>query len=330
MVDRRTFLKASAAASLVPLLSRCGSEPAPWDPAMFSRASSSRSAVLSVGGYDAGLTDAVLGGLKLFPLEIRGKRVLLKPNLVEFDPKGVINTHPALIAATIEAFRTLGAREVVVGEGPGHRRDNEYLLDASDLRTALRHTGARYVDLNNDSLRQVPLRSRFTELGSLYLPETVLDADLLVSMPKLKTHKWAGVTLSMKNMFGIVPGAVYGWPKNVLHWAGVDQSIVDINATLTMPRFNIVDGVIGMEGYGPIQGEARHSGVVVMGADPVAVDATCARLMGLDPEKIVHLRETGEFLGHVHGERIEQVGEDVSRFAQDYRVLEKFEHLRAS
>jgi uncharacterized protein (DUF362 family) len=328
MLDRRTFLKASAAASLIPLLSRCTPEPPKWDPGTFSKPASSRTAVLSVADYDSSLTDAVLRGLKLFPLEVRDRRVLLKPNLVEFDPNGVINTHPALIAATVEAFRLLGAREVVVGEGPGHRRDNEYLLDASDLRHALKQAGARYVDLNNDSLRRVALRSRFTELGSLYLPETVLDADLLVSMPKMKTHKWAGATLSMKNMFGIVPGAVYGWPKNVLHWAGIDGSIIDINAALSVPRFNIVDGIIGMEGNGPIQGDAKHSGVVVFGPDPVAVDATCARLMGLDPEKIAHLSLPGEFLGNVHGERIEQVGEDVGRLSQSYRVLEQFQHLK--
>jgi uncharacterized protein (DUF362 family) len=95
-----------------------------------------------------------------------------------------------------------------------------------------------------------------------------------------------------------------------------------------MPRFNIVDGIVGMEGYGPIQGEAKHSGVVVLGSDPVAVDATCARLMGLDPEKITHLSRSGEFLGNVHGERIEQVGEEISRFRQSYRVLENFQHLK--
>ena len=120
------------------------------------------------------------------------------------------------------------------------------------------------------------LISRYTGFGELYLPETVLDADLIVSMPKLKTHHWAGVTLSLKNMFGVVPGCVYGWPKNPLHWAGIENSILDINAVLRIPRFNIVDGIVGMEGNGPIQGEAVHSGVILLGSDPVAVDATGA------------------------------------------------------
>ena len=115
--------------------------------------------------------------------------------------------------------------------------------------------------------RPVGLRRRYTKVGKLYLPATVLGADLLVSMPKLKSHHWAGVTLSLKNMFGIVPGLIYGWPKNVLHWEGIESSILDINAALTVPRFNIVDGIIGMEGNGPIQGDAKHVGALVFGAD---------------------------------------------------------------
>ena len=69
-----------------------------------------------------------------------------------------------------------------------------------------------------------------SRLRSLYLPHTVLGSDLLVSMPKMKTHHWAGATLSMKNLFGIVPGGVYGWPKNVLHWASIHQSIADLHS----------------------------------------------------------------------------------------------------
>jgi uncharacterized protein (DUF362 family) len=329
MLDRRGFIRLSAAASAGALAAGCRRpEPPRWDAALFDRPARSRTAILAHARYDAALRDTIRRGLELCALDVRGRRVLLKPNLVEYDPAGVINTHPALIAATIEAFRAAGAREVVVGEGPGHRRDNEYLLDASGLGYALHDAGARYVDLNTDRVRAVPLRTRFTELGSLYLPAALLDADLLVSMPKLKTHKWVGATLSLKNMFGIVPGAVYGWPKNVLHWHGVGESILDINAALTVPRFNIVDGIVGMEGNGPIQGQARQSGVLVFGADPVAVDATCARLMGLEPTRLAYLQQAGEFLGNADEQRIEQLGERIASHQQAYRVLERFESLQ--
>lgn len=331
MHDRREFLKVAAGATAGAALACRGEGRERWTAAAVRKPAISPVAVVPAPSYDeASLLDAVRHGLALFDLEVRSKRVVLKPNLVEFDPAGVINTHPSLIAATVEAFRLAGAAEVVVAEGPGHRRDNEYLLTASGLGAQLRDTGARYVDLNQDAVRRVELSSRFTDLGSLYLPETVLDADLLVSLPKLKTHHWAGVTLSMKNMFGIVPGAVYGWPKNALHWAGIEGSIIDINAALDVPRFNIVDGVLGMEGNGPIQGDAKEVGVLLLGADPVAVDATGARLMSIDPWRVEYLAAGDPFLGNVGDDRIEQRGEPISAFRADFAVIDSFAGIKVA
>jgi uncharacterized protein (DUF362 family) len=147
-------------------------------------------------------------------------------------------------------------------------------------------------------------------------------------MPKLKTHHWAGVTLSLKNMFGVVPGSVYGWPKNALHWAGIDGSILDINSSLPIPQFAIVDGIVGMEGNGPLQGQAKQSGVLVLGDDLVAVDAISARLMMIEPRKIEYLEIAGGFLGNISHDRIELVGERLERFQQNYRVMENFQELK--
>jgi uncharacterized protein (DUF362 family) len=333
MLNRRQFVLGSFAASLTPLLKGCSkpaSEPQRWDAAAYRKPGHSQVAVLAAQSYDRALTDTITRGLKLFSLDIKGKTVVLKPNLVEYDPQGVINTHPAVIAAALEAFRTLGAREVIVAEGPGHRRDNEYLLTASGLYDVLKDYRARYVDLDTDNVSLVRTNSHFTEFAGLYLPETVVRADLLVSMPKLKTHHWAGATLAMKNLFGIMPSAIYGWPKNPLHWAGIHQSIVDINSTLPVPHFAIVDGIIGMEGNGPIQGQAKHCGVLIFGQDFVAVDATAARLMALEPTKIPYLTFAEQFLGNSARERIEQIGEQVETFKQDFRVIPSFAHLKTT
>ena len=234
MLSRREFLKGSAAAAVYPLLGSC-TEPPRWERDTYRRSANSRVAILEARSYEEPLKDTILRGIKLFQLNLKGKVIVLKPNLVEFDPNGVINTNPLVVEAAIDAFKSLGARDVIVAEGPGHRRDNEYLLQASGLYDVVREHRIRYVDLNSDDVRPTRLRSRFTNLQQLYLPETLYNADLLVSMPKLKTHHWAGVTLSLKNMFGVVPGAVYGWPKNVLHWAGIDNSILDINSSLPIP-----------------------------------------------------------------------------------------------
>ena len=331
MTDRREFLKRSAAAVAGAAFTGCRPErdrPL-WANAAFRRRSSSAVTVLPADRYDRPLADVVRRGIEACGLSVGGRRIVLKPNFVEFDPEGVINTHPSVVAGTVEAFRSLGAAEVVVAEGPGHRRDNQYLLEASGLDLALRDTRTRYVDLNTDAVAPVPLRSRYTSLDRLYLPRTVLRADLLVSMPKLKTHHWAGVTLSLKNLFGIVPGSIYGWPKNLLHYQGIEASILDINAALSIPRFNIVDGIVGMEGNGPIQGDARRSGVLIFGEDPVAVDATGARLMAVEPERVLYLREAGRFLGNLDIDRIEQRGESLARFRKEYRLLEQFEDLRS-
>lgn len=323
-VGRRALLGGALAATATAACSRTPR----WDGAAVRRAARSRVAIIPAAEYDGGLVEVVQRGLRLFALGVAGKTVVLKPNFVELDVTGVVNTHPALVAAAIEAFRREGARRVMVAEGPGHHRDTEHLLTASDLYSVLRETRTRYVDLNSDDARAVPVRSHYTGLAHLYFPETVLSADLLVSMPKLKTHHWAGVTLSMKNMFGCIPGAIYGFPKNVLHGAGIPQSILDINSTLPVRRFAIVDGIVGMEGNGPIQGEPRSCGAVIFGEDPVAVDATAARLMTIDPQQVTYLAEAGRFLGNAGEERIDQIGEPIEALRQDFRVLPSFARMK--
>ena len=323
---RRDFLKYTALGSLGTTIASC--QPSTrWQREAFRKQAISRVAVLAVNAYDQPLKDVILRGIKLCALQVKGKRVVLKPNLVEFDPKGVINTNPAVIEAAIDAFRTLGA-EVLVAEGPGHRRDNEYLLSASGLYDVVREHKVSYVDLNTDDVRSTPVRSSYTRFKQLYLPETLFNADLLVSMPKMKTHHWAGVTLSMKNLFGIVPGAVYGWPKNILHWQGIDNSILDINSSLPLPRFAIVDGIVGMEGNGPLQGQAKSAGVLIFGDDFVSVDASAARLMKLEPRKVNHLAKADEFLGNLANDKIEQIGEKLESLEQDFEVIDSLKDLK--
>jgi len=324
---RRDFLKYTALGSIGTTLVGCQSS-GRWQREAFRKKASSRVAILQAKAYDQPLKDVILRGIKLCALQVTGKRIVLKPNLVEFDPKGVINTNPAVIEAAIDAFRTLGAADVIVAEGPGHRRDNEYLLSASGLYEIIREHKVRYVDLNTDDIRAAPVRSNYTSFKQLYLPETLFNADLLVSMPKLKTHHWAGVTLSMKNLFGIIPSAVYGWPKNILHWQGIDNSILDINSSLPLPQFAIVDGIVGMEGNGPLQGQAKPSGVLIFGDDFVSVDASAARLMNLEPRKIKYLASADEFLGNLASEKIEQIGEKLESLQQDFEVIESLKDLK--
>ena len=256
------------------------------------------------------------------------RSVLLKPNLVDFLPGVPINTHPLLVTAAAECFRRLGAASVVVGEGPGHQRDTELVLSESGFRNLLDERRIPFVDLNRDQLVKTKLRANYTGLGHIWLPRTVLNADFVVSMPKVKTHHWSGVTLGMKNLFGVVPGAKYGWPKNILHWRGIEPSIVDICATVPI-HFVIADAIAAMEGNGPLAGSSRALGKVILADDPVAADATCARLMGFAPEMIAHIHETAKFLGNAAPELIDQLADPVTLPEMPFRTVPEFDYLRA-
>jgi uncharacterized protein (DUF362 family) len=300
--------------------------PAPSLIPPFSRPAS-RVAIRRVQTYHADLATILYETLREFKLSVAGKTVLLKPNLVGLDPLGIMNTHPAVIAAAREGFLRLGAETVLIGDGPAMDRDTQAIIESVRLREFSGPLAGVFVDLNVDDVERVPLRTRASRLKELYLPKTVCGVDFLVSMPKLKTHHWAGVTLSLKNMFGVVPGSCYGWPKNALHWAGIDRAILDINAAVR-PDFAIVDGIVGMEGNGPIQGTPKSCGALILGDDPVAVDSTCARVMGLLPEKIGYLARAGTLLGHLSEEKITQLGECVADMRTPFQVSDAFHHLR--
>jgi len=294
---------------------------------MSRRQPRSRVAILNAESYTQNLELILRDGLSLFQLDVRGKRVLLKPNLVDYVAGSHINTHPLLVAAAAECFRRLGAYSVTVGEGPGHQRDTELVLVESGFARQLDEQRISFVDLNRDELVLRALDASYSAMKNMWLPRSILESDFIVSMPKVKAHHWSGVTLSMKNMFGVVPGAAYGWPKNILHWNGIQQSILDICATVPV-HFVIADAIVAMEGDGPLNGTPRKLNRIVLSDDPVAADATCSRLMGLDPDKIAHIRVGAEFLGNCSREVIDQLAEPVLVPDVPFQTVPEFESLR--
>jgi len=323
-VTRRRFLQAVPLA--VAAAAACNRPP--YHRGDFTVAGRSPVALLPASTYDDNLSDSILRGMAMLGQDVRGRRVLLKPNMVEYWSDKAINTDPRVVAAAADAMLKSGAREVVIAEGPGHRRDVEYLLEGTGMRDVLRDLRLRFVDLNHDDVRRVPLKCRYTGLNSMWLPVELLQADYVVSVPKLKTHHFTGMTCSMKNLFGTVPGAVYGWPKNPLHFHGIEQSIVDLAATI-QPNLAIVDAVLAMEGDGPIMGRPRPVGFIGMATDLVAMDATCARVIGLDPAKMPYLSVAAEFLGNAELAKIEQRGEAPDRYRAQFDVIEPIRKLRS-
>jgi uncharacterized protein (DUF362 family) len=314
--NRREFLQGSAL-GLSLTLAGCSKPPQGRAEAHIS--------VLRAADYGQELYGEIRRVVAEHRLQVRGKRVLLKPNLIEFEPDSPIHTHPLLVHAAFEAFRALGA-DVVIAEGPGHRRNTLDLADAAGYFQTIPHFEDFFIDLNLDRVAQVRFAQPRSRLQSIYLAQAALSCDLLVSMPKMKTHHWAGATLSMKNLFGVVPGGVYGWPKNVLHWAGINECIVDLYHALPK-QFAIVDGIVGMEGNGPIQGRAKRAGVVVAGRDLAAVDATCCQIMSIDPRRIEYLKLAAGDVGEIL-KSLRQIGEPIQNVRTRFELLPVWQGIR--
>jgi uncharacterized protein (DUF362 family) len=318
VIERRRFLTGAGAAIAAGLGAKHFGDWDEWSlraPVFIAKASS----------YEADLETIIRHGLIELgqsPDWVKGKVVLLKPNLVEAaDAAPHINTHPAVVRAAAEVFRSWKARNVIVAEGPGHCSDTQLVLDSSGLGQALRESRLEFTDLNHDDVHVVANRLRQTSLTKLALPATLKRADLIVSLPKMKTHHWVGVTLSLKNLFGVMPGIVYGWPKNVFHFAGIGPAILDIAAAVG-PHLAIVDGIIGMEGDGPIMGTPKAAGVLVMGTNLPAVDATCVRLMCFNPWRVGYLVGASGRLGPISERHIDQRGEPIAAVASRFEILD--------
>ena len=287
----------------------------------------SRVSVVKAPDYDQSVYDVVRRLVAEHAGNVRGLNVVIKPNLVEFEPASSINTHPMLVHAAYEAFLAQGAASVRIAEGPGHRRNTLDLAEAAGYFETIPGFEDRFVDLNLDDVTHVKPAHQFSRIKKLYLPNTALGADLLVSLAKMKTHHWVGATLSMKNLFGVVPSGIYGWPKNVLHWAGINESIADLH--FAFPRqMAMVDGIVGMEGNGPIQGVPKQAGVLVAGRDPRAVDATCCRLMRIDPLRVEYLRMAAGHDASLAEANILQVGERIAGLATPFQLIPEFRSLR--
>lgn len=311
-ISRRYFFLGSFAAAL-----SCSRVAPSWK---------ARVSVVRAASYSVELETLIRRILLEHGISVIGKRVLLKPNLVEFSPHAPINTHPVFVSAVRDAFCALGARQVRIAEGPGHRRMTLDMASSAGYFTNVSGFEKIFTDLNVDDVSEVQIKQPFSSLSKLYLPHTVLGCDLLVSLAKMKTHHWTGATLSMKNLFGVVPGSIYGWPKNPLHWAGIDECVADLH--YLFPRqFCLVDGIEAMEGNGPILGTPKRPGVIVAGAHPPSVDATCCRIMRIDPRKIGYLNLIRKRSG-CNGSHIEQIGEPIRQVETEFALIPDLEHLR--
>jgi uncharacterized protein (DUF362 family) len=248
---------------------------------------------------------------------VQGKTILVKANLLDQIDDNLATTSPKVVGAILDLLTEMEVGKVVVGDGSAFRRDTYSVVKSSGLSQELDSRGIEFIDLNYDEL--VPVKARdgwIRDTDRLWLPRHASEADFILSVPKLKAHHWAGVTLSLKNLLGIIPGSRYGWPKNIIHMNGISPVILGLYQSLP-PVVSIIDGIVGMEGNGPLFGKSVQHGLLAAGSDPLAVDIICAQLMGFSIDTIPHL-SGGAWAGIGQARRIETRGISPDQLQQHY------------
>lgn len=272
---------------------------------------SSRVAVVRCASYDEEVVqDAVARGLELLGgagvFASAGERLVLKPNLlVPSAPDKAVTTHPAVFAAVARLLQAAGAT-LAYGDSPGFG-STELAARRSGIAEAAAALGvpvAEFAKSRTVSFPEGRLIKQFT------LAEGVAAADGLVSLPKLKTHALTRMTGAVKNQFGCVPGMLKGeFHARMPDLTRFAQMLVDLNRCIR-PRLFVMDAVWAMEGNGPRSGDPKHVGVLLLAADPVAVDATACRMIGLDPG-LVETIVWGERWGLGTATDVELVGDEL-------------------
>jgi uncharacterized protein (DUF362 family)/Pyruvate/2-oxoacid:ferredoxin oxidoreductase delta subunit len=243
--------------------------------------------------------------LDTFPLEVEGKSVLVKPNLLgPWSGETGIVTHPMVVKALVDALKERGAR-VQAGDNPGMRGYGRVgqVGKATGLEEAI---GEDWVNITS-SPRRVDMRSRFAPETSI--SSQILDCDLLISVPKFKTHVSTIVTGAIKNSFGFLVGGEKARMHAVApRYRDFGELMVDIYQ-LRVPDLVIMDGVTAMEGNGPSCEDIRDLGKILASRNGVAVDTVMAAMMGIDPAVIPMLTTAEERgLGPARMEDIEVSG----------------------
>ena len=218
-----------------------------------------------------------------------GKRVLLKPNLLaKHTPERAVTTHPALVRAVIRAVRRRGAASITVADSPGGVYNPGILRSiykVSGLTDVCREEGAAlYTDCKS---REVPAKGQVVKQFTLLEP--VLDCDVIINLPKLKTHMMTGLSAATKNLFGCIPGLQKAeWHMRFPDKERFGGMLVDLLCTVK-PGFAILDGILAQEGDGPAGGTPRMVGIVAAAEDHLQMDLALCRMLGIRPKDVPYL-----------------------------------------
>ena len=211
-------------------------------------------------------------------------RVLVKVNFITTKNwETGATTDPLVVEEIINRLREIPV-EVLVVESDATTTNADKACVDSGMKSMCDRVGVHFINLRHEKDRvEIPIKNPMA-LKSIRVPRVVAES-AIVSAAKLKTHMQTGVTLGMKNMFGLLPDKF----KGKFHMLGIDKVIVDIN-TVLMPKLTVIDGFVGMEGRGPVHGAPVKMDTIIASNDVVAADATASRVMGIDPQTIEHIK----------------------------------------
>lgn len=276
----------------------------------------SNSASVSIVRVQSSINDSVRKALDLvkgIPNSIQPKtKVLIKPNFIRAEASTVgTTTNLKLIRAVGSSFKARGA-DVIIGEASGNQYNTEGIYSFLKIREKLGDFEIR----NLDQDRTIPVEIEGAKvLKKVGIVESVLKADIIVSLPVMKTHNATLYTGGMKNMMGVLPQR----EKWNMHLSGLHQALVDLNR-IVKPHLIVMDAIVGMEGWGPAMGYPVEMNLVIAGTDVVAVDAVAARIMDIDVKHVKHIMLAGDQgLGISDLERIDVRGENLEDARRPFR-----------
>ncbi len=228
----------------------------------------------------------LIGGLE--KIIVPGSRVLLKPNVLAIrPPEDAVTTHPAVVSAMCELVSEAGGIPFV-GDGSGVTRHDSTAtaeaLKVSGIEAAVSSCGAELINLETSGFVEVDVPGA-RQFSRLYISKAVLEADVIISLPKLKTHELTLYTGAVKNFFGTVPRKIRKQAHFLEDRELFGEALVDIYSFLK-PHLAVMDGVVGMEGDGPAGGTPAYAGVVMASYDCVALDMVASELIGFDPMQV--------------------------------------------
>jgi len=241
--------------------------------------------------------------------------VVIKPNIGHpFPPETSVCTSPAVVAATIKVIRKAGPKEIIVAEAAARGCDTLEALEVSGIARAAQEAGAdRIIDIKRDKdLIDIPIRDAKSDLTRVLLPRFLLEADHLVNLPIFKTHVAMVFTCALKNVKGVVQDKIHA----EMHQTDLAAAMMDL-WSVCKADLSIVDMIRPAEGFGPHSTLPMDFGCIVAGKDPVAIDATCCRMVGLDINRVTYFKAARERgLGYFRESQMEIRGKTIKEVFQ--------------